>query len=189
MTPTRIARGQRGATLIVALIMLVVLTLFVVSALNTSKTNLQVVGNMQARSEAFAASNEAMESVLSTTAFISSPTNAVPVPCGSSNRVCTDVNGDGVADYVTVLTPAPSCVTVQPIKNSALVLSNSEDLGCSSGQQQQFGVSGASTGDSLCSNTVWEITTVTTGVNSGASVKLIQGIGVRVSADDAAASC
>ena len=182
-------RRQRGATLLVALIMLVVLTLFVVSALNTSKTNLQVVGNMQAKSEALAASQEAMEMVLSTTAFISSPANAVPVPCGAANTVCTDVNGDGVADYVTTLTPAPSCVTVQPIMNANLVLTNSEDLGCSSGQQQQFGVAGAATGASLCSNSVWEITTQTTAVNSGASVKLIQGVGVRVSSDDAAASC
>ena len=71
---------QHGATLLVALIMLVVLTLFVVSALNTSKTNLQVVGNMQAKSEALAAGQEVMETVLSTTAFISSPANAVPVP-------------------------------------------------------------------------------------------------------------
>jgi Tfp pilus assembly protein PilX len=186
---TNRSRAQCGATLLVALIMLVVLTLFVISALNTSKTNLQVVGNMQARAEALAAGQEAMETVISTPLFISSPANAVPVPCGSANRLCTDVTGDGVADYITTLTPAPNCVAVQPIKNANLNLSNSEDLGCSSGQQQQFGVSGATTGDSLCSNTVWEITTQTTGVNSGASVKLIQGIGVRISADDAATSC
>jgi Tfp pilus assembly protein PilX len=186
---THCPRRQRGATLLVALIMLVVLTLFVVSALNTSKTNLQVVGNMQAKSEALAAGQEALESVLSTTAFISTPANAVPVPCGAANTVCTDVTGDGVADYITTLTPAPTCVTVQPIKNANLNLANTEDLGCSAGQQQQFGVSGAATGDSLCSNTVWEITTVTTAVNSGATVKLIQGVGVRVSADDAATSC
>lgn len=181
--------AQRGATLMVALIMLVVLTLFVISALNTSKTNLQVVGNMQAKAEALAAGQEAMETVLSTPLFISSPANAVPVPCGAANTLCTDVTGDGVADYITTLTPAPDCVTVQPIKNANLNLSNTEDLGCSSGQQQTFGVAGAVTGDSLCSNTVWEITTQTTGVNSGASVKLIQGVGVRISADDAATSC
>ena len=186
---THCSSRQRGATLFVALIMLVVLTLFVVSALNTSKTNLQVVGNMQARSEAMAAGQEALETVLSTTAFIATPANAAPVPCGAANTICTDVTGDGVADYVTTLTPQPTCVTVQPIKNANLNLTNSEDLGCSAGQQQQFGVSGAATGDSLCSNTVWEITTVTTGVNSGASVKLIQGVGVRISSDDAATSC
>jgi len=186
---THCSSRQRGATLFVALIMLVVLTLFVVSALNTSKTNLQVVGNMQAKSEAMAAGQEALETVLSTTSLISTPANAVPVPCGAANTICTDVTGDGVADYVTTLTPQPTCVTVQPIKNANLNLTNSEDLGCSAGQQQQFGVSGAATGDSLCSNTVWEITTVTTAVNSGASVKLIQGVGVRVSSDDAGASC
>jgi Tfp pilus assembly protein PilX len=49
-------RKQRGATLLVALIMLGVLMLFVVSSLNTSTTNLRVVGNMQAKNEALGAS-------------------------------------------------------------------------------------------------------------------------------------
>jgi Tfp pilus assembly protein PilX len=187
-------RSQRGVTLLVALIMLVVLTLFVTSALNTSKTNLQVVGNMQARAEALASGQQAIESVLSTTQFISSPTNAVATPCGAANTLCSDASGaivtaTSAALYITTLTPPPACVTVKPIKNSFLILTDPEDLGCSSGQQQQFGVAGAVVGDSLCSNSVWEISSQTNGVNSAANVKLVQGIGVRISADDAAASC
>ena len=42
-------RRQRGATLVIALIMLVLLTLFAVSSLNTANTNLRIVGNMQAK--------------------------------------------------------------------------------------------------------------------------------------------
>lgn len=38
---------QRGATLLVSLIMLVILTLFVVSAFNLSSANLKIVGNFQ----------------------------------------------------------------------------------------------------------------------------------------------
>ena len=187
-------RAQRGATLLVALIMLVVLTLFLVSSMNTSRTNLRVVGNMQARNEALAASQQAIETVISTPQFITTPANAVPVPCGAANTLCTNVSTGTVptqatADYITVLSPAPACVTVRPIKNAELNFSNSEDLGCSSGQQQQFGVSGAVTGDSLCSNTIWEITAQTTGVNTAATVTVVQGIGVRISSDNASTSC
>jgi Tfp pilus assembly protein PilX len=185
---------QRGATLFVTLIMLVVISLFLVSAMNTANTNLKVVGNMQARNEAIAVAMETIETVLSTPTFISSPTNAIPNPCGATNTACKDINLDDVtttagALYTTVLSPQPACVTVKPIKNSELNLSNSEDLGCAAGVQQQFGVSGAVTGNSLCSNTVWEITATTTDSNTGASATITQGVGVRISADDAGSSC
>ncbi|MEX1993019.1 MAG: hypothetical protein WD929_00035 [Steroidobacteraceae bacterium] len=178
-------RAQRGTTLVIALIMLVLLSLFAVSSLNTANTNLKVVGNMQSKSEALNASQDAIEKVLSTTQFISNPANAVPDPCGTANTLCTDVTGDGIADFTTTLTPQPACVAVRPIKNQDLVLSNPEDLGCSSGQQQQFGVAGAVTGDSLCANSIWEIRAVTTAATSGATAAATQGVGVRISADDA----
>lgn len=188
-------RRQRGTTLIVALIMLVLLTLFAVSSLNTANTNLKVVGNMQSKNEALNAAQQAIESVLSTPQFISNPANAVLTPCGTANTLCADMNGDGVADFTTTLIGPdyptgphqPTCVTVRPIKNQELVLSNPEDLGCSSGQQQQFGVAGAVTGDSLCANTVWEVRARTVG--GGATVTVTQGVGVRVSADAAGTSC
>ena len=189
-------RRQRGTTLVIALIMLVLLSLFAVSSLNTANTNLKVVGNMQSRSEALNASQQTIEAVLSTPQFIANPANAVPVPCGAANTTCTDVTGDGVPDFTTTLlgpepsSPAqPTCVTVKPIKNADLVLTSTEDLGCSSGQQQQFGVAGAVTGDSLCSNSIWEIKARTTGVTTGASVTVTQGVGVRISSDDAGTSC
>lgn len=184
-----IPRREEGATLLVALIMLTVLMMFVVSSLNTSTTNLKVVGNMQSKNEALAATQEAIETVISTPQFISTPANAVLNPCGTANTICTDVTGDATPEYTTTLTPEPQCVTVQPIKNSELVLTNAEDLGCSAGQQQQFGVAGAVTGDSLCANTVWEINALTVGAATGASVRVTQGVGVRVSADAAGAAC
>ncbi len=182
-------RRQQGATLLVAMIMLVVLMLFVVSAMNTATTNLKVVGNMQAKNEALTAAQQAIETTLSQPQFITTPANALPVPCGAANTLCMNVSGNATPDYTTVLNPAPSCVTVKPIKNTELNLTNSEDLGCSAGQQQQFGVAGAVTGDSLCANTVWEITAQTTGANSGAAVTAVQGVGVRISGDDASTSC
>jgi len=180
---------QRGATLLVTLVMLVMLMLFAISSVNTASTNLKVVGNLQAKSEALDAAQESIETLISTPQFIASPADAVLAPCGTPNTLCTDVTGDGTPDYTTTFDPAPTCVTVRPIKNAELNFSNMEDLGCSAGQQQNFGVAGAVSGDSLCSNTVWEVTARTVGVGSGATVTVTQGVGVRISTDDAGASC
>ena len=185
----RSLRRQRGTTLVIALIMLVLLTLFAVSSMNTATTNLRVVGNMQTKNEALNAAQQAIEKTISTAQFIADPTNAMPTPCGAANTMCTDVTGDGVADFTTTLTPQPTCITVRPIKNQDLVLTNAEDLGCASGQQQQFGVSGAVTGDSLCSQTVWQITAKTVSAQQNTTVTVTQGIGVRISTDDASTSC
>ena len=55
------ARYQRGATLIVGLIMLVLITLMVTSAFILSNGNLKAVGNMQFKDEAVSAANTAIE--------------------------------------------------------------------------------------------------------------------------------
>jgi Tfp pilus assembly protein PilX len=193
------ARGrQGGATLLIVLIMLIMLTLFAVSAMNTGNVNLKVVGNMQARSEALAASQAAIDTVISTLQFVTSPANAVPSPCGgAANTLCLDVNGDGTPDYTTTLTPTPACVQARATKISELNLSpSSEDLACTQAQQQgSFGVAGAaSTGDSLCGSTVWEITAQTlasgsTVASSTVNMTTTQGIGVRVKALDMVANC
>lgn len=66
MTKTTLPHAQHGATLVVGLIMLVLITLMVVTAFMLSSTNLKAVGNMQFRDEAIAAANAAIETVLST---------------------------------------------------------------------------------------------------------------------------
>ncbi len=58
-------RAQRGVTLVVGLIMLVLITLVVTSAFMMSTSNLRAVGNMQFREEAIAAANAAIETTLS----------------------------------------------------------------------------------------------------------------------------
>ena len=189
---------QQGATLLVSLILLVMLTLFAISAMNTSTVNLKVVGNMQAQQEGIAASQSAIENAISTPAFTSSPTNAIVNPCGASNTTCTDLNGDGTSDLTTVLIPPPTCVQARPQKISELDLSKAtnEDVACIQQQQQgTFGVAGASgTGDSLCGTSVWDITarTLQTGAtttNSPVNVTIVQGVGVRVPALDLATNC
>jgi hypothetical protein len=182
-------RAQVGATLVIALIMLALITLLAVSSLSTTNMNLRVVGNMQARGEALHAAQQAIETVISTPQFIANPADAVPNPCGAANTLCTDLNGDGTPEYITRLDPAPSCISAKPIKVSELNLSSAEDLGCLAGRARQLGVTGAASDDSLCASTAWEITAETRSTFSRTQVTVTQGIAVRVSAVDAEALC
>jgi len=52
---TSFPRRQRGAALIVSLIMLLLITLLAISSFTVGKSNLQIVGNMQQRAQALAA--------------------------------------------------------------------------------------------------------------------------------------
>lgn len=66
-------QSQRGATLLVTLIMLVVLTLFAVTAFNLSSVNLRIVGNFQQQKETEAAVQQALAQVLSSVALFETP--------------------------------------------------------------------------------------------------------------------
>ena len=183
-------RTQQGATLLIALVILALLALLGVGAYQTSTTDIKASGNMQARAEALNAAQEAIETVISTPQFVSTPGNALAQPCGSANTYCSDYNNDGVPEYTTRLDPAPACVAVKVIKTTELDFSSTSDLGCVAGQSQQFGVAGAAGGgDSLCANTVWQITAEASSPVSGAKVTVTQGVGIRIGTDDMTSSC
>ena len=67
------ARHQRGMTLIVSLVMLIMLTMFAISTMNLSNSNLKVVGNQQALRAVEAAAQQALERVVSGSAIFSAP--------------------------------------------------------------------------------------------------------------------
>jgi Tfp pilus assembly protein PilX len=86
---------QRGAVLIVSLVMLVVLTLFVLSSTRIATGNLKIVGNIQAKQNVEAVAQTVIEQVLSAITPFYSPTSAVTitgVPSGMTatvaNRTC-----------------------------------------------------------------------------------------------------
>jgi hypothetical protein len=182
-------RREAGITLVMALIMLVLLTLLALTSFNLGNSNLQIVGNMQQREQTIAAANEVLEETISNTKFFQTPQAAVPNPCGGPNQSCIDTNGDGKEDVHVVLTPAPTCAKAQVIKNSELNVANSEDQKCSSSSDQNFGVVGAADGSSECANSVWDLNAVATDVATGATVKVTQGVAVRVAKDDVATNC
>jgi len=163
-------RRQKGATLIVGLIMLVLLTLMAITSFNLGKSNLQIVGNMQFRNETVRAAEEAVE------AAISMP-GSVTIASASS----VDVNADGTADVAITITPA--LVQAYVKKNSALDLTDPGQLGCTLGQAQSFGVVGAATGNSLCAATLYDLKVVATEAVTNTSVELHQGVSIQVPAD------
>lgn len=163
-------RRQKGATLLVGLIMLVLLTLMAVTSFRLGKSNLLIVGNMQFRNETVRAAEEAVEVAIST------PTSVIGPSTGS-----IDVNADGVADVTYDVTPA--LVQAYVRTNSSLVLTNANDLGCALGQLQTFGVVGAATGNSLCAQTLYDLKVEAAQLTTNTRVELHQGVAIQVPAD------
>lgn len=61
----RSSTRQEGAALLVSLVMLVILTLFVITAINMTSVNLKIVGNEQSRAAMEANAQQAIEQVIS----------------------------------------------------------------------------------------------------------------------------
>jgi hypothetical protein len=81
---------QRGATLVITLIMLVLLTLFAVSAITLSTSTSKVVGNMQAKKTTDAIAQRVVDQVISEGLF--GDKRAVPVtPSWTPAGVCIRV--------------------------------------------------------------------------------------------------
>lgn len=86
--------SERGAVLIIALVLLVVLTLFVVSSTRIAGGNMRIVNNVQSRQAVDQLSQTALEQVISGVAPFYSPNSSVTVsaPSGTvitvGNRTC-----------------------------------------------------------------------------------------------------
>lgn len=141
-------RGQRGATLILGLIMLVLITLIVVNAFTLSASNLKSVGNMQVREEAIAAANQAVERLIS-----SNFTSAL-----GAQSFTVDINNDGTNDY-TVAVAIPVCMRA---------------LQAASGSPSDVDM--PTEGSTW--NTDWDINSTVTDAASGANVRVRQGVRV-----------
>jgi len=99
MTHAAIKR-QRGATLIVSLIMLVVLTLFAVTGFNLSSINLKITGNFKMEKGMEATAQQAIEQLIST----KSAFNLTPV----ASTICIN-GGLGCIGGYNVAMAAPKC--------------------------------------------------------------------------------
>ena len=107
MSSPSLRRAQRGATLVVSLIMLVLISLLVTGAFTMSSTNLKAVGNMQSRNEAIAAGNKAIEQV------VSSPFTDAP----AAELIDVDIDNNGATDY-QVNFATPTCVSASRLAST-----------------------------------------------------------------------
>lgn len=98
----------------IALIFLVLMSLFAISAFNSSSVNMRVVGNTEARQESAAAVQVAIEETISSTGFYTNPAGV------ESESVRVDTTGDGLVDYSVKMTPAPHCFRAKPISQTQL---------------------------------------------------------------------
>lgn len=142
-------RRQRGATLVVGLIMLALLMILVTSAFTLSSSNLKAVGNMQFRNEALAAANMALEQVAGS-AFTTAT---------AGETIDIDLNNDGTTDYVVTVTQ-PECIRATTAGDPIL---SSKSLPASMSAASDW-------------NTVWNIAASVTDPTTGASVRVQTGI-------------
>lgn len=153
---------ERGATLIVALIMLALITLLVVNAFTLSSSNLRAVGNMQSREETLAAANQAIEKMVSTPFYNALGTQTWNV----------DINKDGVNDYVVTTAPATCIRTAQ----------------ATSAYPSDVELGAAMTSGSFW-NVDWDIQASVTDSLTGASVVVHQGVRTYLSQTQKETAC
>lgn len=174
---------QRGSTLMVSLIMLVVMSLIAITTFRLGKGNTQIVGNMQHRAEAAAAAQNVLEDVLSHTQFADTPGNAIVNPVGgASNVTYTSVNGGSNPDIKVEVTSTCMSARVIPNNDPTLNWSDQNDAGCLKSADQNFGVAGNDNNNSLCANTLWDVQATATETLSNSQTSLNQGVAIRVPA-------
>jgi Tfp pilus assembly protein PilX len=162
-------RQQRGSTLIVGLVMLVLMTLVALAAINMSTGTLKIVGNMQYQQEARAAAQAAINQVLSSAAYMKTP---------SSSPTLINVVVNGTTYHVALTQPcikSVSTISVAEIDQGTDSLDQrickDEDDKYNTGiLSQRAGEAG-----SHCSRLIWEITATVTDTNSRAHVELTEG--------------
>ena len=170
--------AQRGAALVVSLIMLVLITLMVIAALNLGTANFRTVSNTQFRDQAIAAANVAIQDRISSDFTGPADVNGTIATTYPS----VDLNHDSTDDYTVAITPTCVSATIAQIADPS-----SEKLPGS--------MSVAATW-----NTVWDIRaevsppTVPTGVTlvadpGGAKVTVHAGVRVLLSQSEKDDAC
>jgi Tfp pilus assembly protein PilX len=182
------ARRQQGATLIITMIFLMIMSLMAVAAFNLTTTNVRITGNMQARSEALSAAQVALASTISNTQFAGNPALIAATPFN------VDINGDGKTDYSVTRTPQPKCNKVKTLKASELDPAIPADLACmgsaaASNSGIESALTGSSAGDSMCANSEWNIRAAVSDPATHTEVAVNQGVALRVLVAEAESAC
>lgn len=170
-------RAQRGITLVVSLIMLIVLTLLVVSAIRFGNINLRIAGNAQAEAEAAASAQVGLEKTLALMDAAAKPSDV--------NAQNFTVSTGGLSYTVAVTKPA--CVFSRNIFTTELDPTKTADKPCYEGAPTDpiFDSDGKPIPQpSACKEQQWDAqSSVADTSRSGAKVTVLQGVSMRVSAE------
>lgn len=186
--------SQSGATLVVTLIFLVLMSLFAISAFNSSSSNLRIVGNTQTRQESLAAANLAIEATISSVKFFQNPDGVAASP------VLVDVDGNSVTDYTAVISPAPQCFRAKPILASDLPAAPKDPTvsdtyaPCRPSQRLggtfiDGGPAAAGTDPESCANSEWNIRAQVTDARTNTMLAANQGVSVTVFGNEVSSYC
>lgn len=188
--------SQRGITLFVGLVMLVLLTLLAVSAIRLSTINKLIVGNEQYQTEAEDAASYELDRIISSSDFLAvdldtnRPLSAFQTVGSSEPGTLTDGNS------YNVTIPTPVCRRYRYIKNSELI--DSTGYPTSKANAACIGVTGdeimlvtgsATSGNSLCAVALWELAANVEVAGTGANVSVQQGIEMRLKFTEAKDLC
>ena len=170
--------------------MLVVLAMLAVMAFKSSTTNQRIVANTQARAEALAAVQAAIELTISSSQFTRTPAEVAAHPI----LIAIDGDGDSAHKYSVTLSPPPVCYRKKVIPTSALDLAAPafKDRNCLGPTQREFGTDSdqaVQNSDSICATTDWNVRAVVLDAATKASVAINQGVTVRVLTTDADNNC
>ncbi len=172
---------QQGATLLVGMIMLVVLTLLTVFALRSSNTGVKIAGNLQARVEADGAAMKAIETIIELFKATEDVSLIPGYPVGSTPLALQ------IGDKTfSVVVAKPTCEMEVPVLESELNAADPNDVPCiegSSGFDPVITAGGVlATKPSACKQQRWRIQVTVADAATGASVEQVQGIAIRVPA-------
>lgn len=152
---------ERGAALVIGLIMLVLISLMLIAALNVGMTNFRSVSNMQYREEAIAAANAAIQQRVSSTTLMS--------PAVTLSHL--DIDNDGNTDYDVTVTPV--CVNAFKVFTAP---PSSLSLGPGMSVSPEW-------------STTWDITATATDARTGVSVTVNAGVRVQMGDTDRNTNC
>lgn len=186
--PIASIRMQRGAALLIALILLAAITFLSVSGFNAGTANLRSVANSEALLEATSAAQAAIDRTISSILFTTQPEAVAAAPIG------IDIDGDGTSDYQPELQPAPACTRVAPLRMTDLNPADDADLAClGSSVSRTSGIDSADAsteaGKSMCASSEWLIRTQARHARTSVEVALVQGVAVRILETDSENFC
>jgi Tfp pilus assembly protein PilX len=159
MIQARLFSRQQGATLLVSLILLVVISLVVLTSMVLSNTNQKAVGNVQQRTEAASAVNDAIEAVISSNEKFENPAETV---------IPTDPRG------ISVTVKIPDCT-------KSIAQANEGSLDGNAGQVQVQGTTIVPFVAASVYTTYWDVRGIGENPSTGARVEVHQGVKVMMS--------